>query len=179
MGLSSDVVHSKLVQHQHASNILPISTAYNDRSIRGTGVTSILLFNLPYQFPGLKIIATVICVLNVVLFITFTVLSIVRYSIWPKLFSLMVTHSTQLLFLGTFCSESPILDVQVTTPAYCSFLVGFSTVVTMTAYVCIPAFGHNFLILTWILWWMNAVVSLLISIGVAFAMFNFHHQSLE
>jgi tellurite resistance protein TehA-like permease len=37
----------------------------------GPGITSIILHNLPYQFDGLNAIATVIFVLNVVLFITF------------------------------------------------------------------------------------------------------------
>ncbi len=41
----------------------------------GTGITSILLFNLPYQFSGLHIIADVIFALNVVLFVLFLMTS--------------------------------------------------------------------------------------------------------
>lgn len=37
----------------------------------GTGITSILLYTLPYQFNGLKIIADVIFGLNVVIFLLF------------------------------------------------------------------------------------------------------------
>ncbi|GAA98523.1 uncharacterized protein L969DRAFT_88536 [Mixia osmundae IAM 14324] len=126
----------------------------------GTGITSILLHNLPYQFPGLGIISVVIFVFNLILFLTFLSMSILRYSLYPRIFALMVTHSTQAFFLGTFS-------------------MGFSTIVNMIAFVCIPAFGQHFVILAWALWWINAIISLLVGIGVPFAMFNYHNQSLE
>ena len=37
----------------------------------GTGITSLILYNLPYQFSGVRILATIVFVLNVVLFFTF------------------------------------------------------------------------------------------------------------
>jgi tellurite resistance protein TehA-like permease len=37
----------------------------------GTGIVSILLHNLPFQFPGLKVIGVVIFCLNVLLFVVF------------------------------------------------------------------------------------------------------------
>ena len=41
----------------------------------GTGIVSILLYNLPYQFPGLQIIGIVVFCLNVVLFLSFLTMS--------------------------------------------------------------------------------------------------------
>jgi tellurite resistance protein TehA-like permease len=41
----------------------------------GTGITSILLYTLPYQFRGLKTIATIIFFLNLVLFLLFLAMS--------------------------------------------------------------------------------------------------------
>jgi tellurite resistance protein TehA-like permease len=41
----------------------------------GTGIVSILLYNLPYQFPGLKIIGIIVFCLNVLLFLTFLTIS--------------------------------------------------------------------------------------------------------
>ena len=41
----------------------------------GTGITSILLYNLPYQFNGLKVIGIVIFLLNVLLFTGFFVVT--------------------------------------------------------------------------------------------------------
>lgn len=42
----------------------------------GTGITSILLYTLPFQFHGLKTIATVIFFLNLVLFLLFLAMSL-------------------------------------------------------------------------------------------------------
>jgi tellurite resistance protein TehA-like permease len=57
--------------------------------------------------------------------------------------------------------------------------VGFATIVNMTAFVGIPAFGQGFVVFAWTLWWIDAFISLLVGIGVPFAMFNYHNQSLE
>jgi hypothetical protein len=85
----------------------------------GTGILSILLYTLPYQFNGLKTIGTIIFFLNLVLFILFLVMSMyvpplspathtlnfsasLRYTIWPGVFRKMLLHPQQSLFLGTF-----------------------------------------------------------------------------
>lgn len=60
-----------------------------------------------------------------------------------------------------------------------NFKVGFATIVNMTAFVGIPAFGQGFVVFAWALWWIDALVSLLVGIGVPFAMFNYHVQTLE
>jgi C4-dicarboxylate transporter/malic acid transport protein len=125
----------------------------------GTGISSILLHQLPYQFKGLGIISNVIFGLNVILFILFTGISIARYTIWPKMFWTMLFHPTQSLFLGTFA-------------------MGFATIVNMCALSAAPAFGHNFIIFTWVLWWIDAFISILICIGLPFLQFTRHEQSL-
>jgi len=51
--------------------------------------------------------------------------------------------------------------------------------VNMTAFVGIPAFGQGFVVFAWTLWWIDAFISLLVGIGVPFAIFNYHNQSLE
>ena len=42
----------------------------------GTGIVSILLYNLPYQFKGLNIIGIVIFCLNILLFSVFFVITL-------------------------------------------------------------------------------------------------------
>lgn len=74
----------------------------------GTGIISILLHTAPHQFPGLKIIATVFYVLNIVLFALFAAISILRYILHPWTFPRMLRHPTQSLFLGamyTLCLQ--------------------------------------------------------------------------
>lgn len=41
----------------------------------GTGILSIILYTLPYQFRGLKTIGTIVFFLNLVLFVVFLIMS--------------------------------------------------------------------------------------------------------
>lgn len=66
----------------------------------GTGIVSILIHNLPYNGRWLYWVSVVIFCLNVFLFILFTIISIVRYTVYKGLFSAMLKHPVQSLFLG-------------------------------------------------------------------------------
>lgn len=126
----------------------------------GTGISSILLYNLPFQFTGLTIIADCIFGLNVLLLCIFLCMSIVRYIAWPQVFNTMLRHPQQSLFLGTFP-------------------MGLATVINMVVLACVPAWGLNWAILAWILWWVDAFISILTCFGLRFVMFAYHTQSIE
>lgn len=128
--------------------------------VMGTGITSILLHQLPYQFNGLGIIANVIFGLNVVLFVLFLGISIARYTIWPNVFWTMLFHPSQSFFIGTFA-------------------MGLATIVSMCALSAAPVFGHNFIIFTWVLWWIDAIISIFICVGCPFLQFTRQTQSLD
>lgn len=113
----------------------------------GTGITSILLHQLPYQFNGLQYIGTVIFVLNIVLFVLITIFTILRYILYPETAQLMLTHSTQSLFLGA----APM---------------GLATIVNMVVFVAVPAYGQWAVTVAWVLWWIDVVLSVLICYGV-------------
>lgn len=70
----------------------------------GTGITSILLHNLPYNADWLYWISVVIFVLNILLFVLFTVMSVLRYWLFPGVWTAMLKHPVQSLFLGTYLS---------------------------------------------------------------------------
>ncbi|KAI5451310.1 Plasma membrane sulfite pump involved in sulfite metabolism [Naganishia albida] len=126
----------------------------------GTGIVSILLYNLPYQFNGLHIIAVVIFCLNIALFLSFLTMSILRYAMWPSVFTKMLFHPGQSLFLGTFP-------------------MGFGTIVNMVAFVCVPNLAGRWLDLAWALWWIDSIFAVVIAIGVPFVMFTQHEHSLQ
>lgn len=65
----------------------------------GTGIVAILIHQLPYQFSSLSEISVVFLCLNVLIFLTLFVLSIVRYTLWPEIWLLMLRHPVQSLFL--------------------------------------------------------------------------------
>lgn len=66
----------------------------------GTGITSILLHNLPYNATWLYWISVVIFAANVLIFTLLTVLSILRYTLFSGIWSAMLAHPVQSLFLG-------------------------------------------------------------------------------
>ena len=65
----------------------------------GTGIVAILIHQLPYQFRGLYEISIVFLILNIVIFLTLSFFTILRYLVWPEIFLLMVRHPVQSLFL--------------------------------------------------------------------------------
>ncbi|KAJ5866831.1 hypothetical protein N7534_001384 [Penicillium rubens] len=117
----------------------------------GTGITSILLNTLPYNGRWLYWISVVIFALNVLLFIIFLTITILRYVLYPKIFYLMVTHPTQSLFLGTFP-------------------MGLATIINMICYVCVPAWGAWTVYFAWGLWIADVVVSVMTCFGMPFIM---------
>ncbi len=60
--------------------------------------------------------------LNVLLFGCFNVISIMRYTLYPEIFVVMIKHPTQSLFLGAYsmglskCTSKPSDDVDSLTP---------------------------------------------------------------
>lgn len=68
----------------------------------GTGIVSILLHQLPYNAQWLQYISYIFFCANIVLFVIFTTLSALRYSLYPQIWAAMIRHPAQSLFLGTF-----------------------------------------------------------------------------
>jgi tellurite resistance protein TehA-like permease len=119
----------------------------------GTGIVSTLLHTLPYQFNGLQYISTIIFVLNIVVFAVILATSILRYILYPRFFLLMLNHPIQSLFLGTF----PI---------------AFATLVNLTVLIAVPAFGYSFVIVAWVMWWIDVIISLVVCFSISFLMYR-------
>ena len=117
----------------------------------GTGIVSILLHNLPYNGDWLYWISVIFFALNVFLFVTFLVISIARYVLYPEIWAVMVRHPTQSLFLGTFP-------------------MGLATIVNMVVFVCVPAWGPRAIVLAWALWWIDAAIAVTVCFWMPFVL---------
>ncbi|KAK2744141.1 hypothetical protein FQN57_004401 [Myotisia sp. PD_48] len=106
----------------------------------GTGIVSILLFSLPYNGIWLYWISVGIFGLNVALFCVFVALSILRYTLYPGIWSMMIREPVQSMFIGTFP-------------------MGFATIIDMMAFVCVPAWGPWAATVAWAFWIFDAVVA--------------------
>lgn len=106
----------------------------------GTGIVSILLHNLPYNGRWLQYLSYVVFCLNVFLFVLFTLLSLLRYTLYPSIWMAMVRHPNQSLFVG--CCP-----------------MGLATIINMIVFVCVPAWGGSTWKLAWALWWIDVVAA--------------------
>lgn len=188
----------------------------HDLDSMGTGITSILLHDLPYQFRGLKVISNVVFGLNVVLFLLFLGFSLwvstfndphlvvgslieslvlalhllflntrAKYLIWPTTFksellllkpcSLRIFEDSLQLTLASFSTNSSAMIVHPSQSLFLgTFSMGFTTIIGMCALSCVPAWGEGMMVFTWVIWWINLVLTLFIAIGVPFAQFTRH-----
>ncbi|KAL4254226.1 tellurite-resistance/dicarboxylate transporter (TDT) family protein [Abortiporus biennis] len=114
-------------------------------AIMGTGAISILFHSFPYATNStpMKIFTYIFFFLNLFLFILFNALSIFRYAIFPDIWSIMIRHPTQSLFLGTYP-------------------MGAATLISIGAgriYEDDGFGGRPFLYFLWALWWSNVALS--------------------
>ncbi|KAF2279962.1 C4-dicarboxylate transporter/malic acid transport protein [Westerdykella ornata] len=130
----------------------------------GTGIVSILLqfFSTiyPRHEPLLRILSIIFFVLNVFFFAVISVTTILRYSLYPQTWLLMVRHPVQSLFLG-------------------AIPMGFATIINMFVNVCVPAWGGRTIQVAWALWWIDAAVSILCNVWLPFQMIITHKNRPE
>lgn len=136
----------------------------------GTGIVSILLHNLPYNGKGLYWVSIAIFIVNVVLFIFFTITAITRYLVYPGLWTSTMKHPLVSLSIG-------------------AYPMGLSTIIVMIVLVCIPVWGSwaatlvmftfkmpgdgsaNFVSQAWALWWVDSILSITICLYIPFNLY--------
>ncbi|TDZ38902.1 Sulfite efflux pump SSU1 [Colletotrichum spinosum] len=127
----------------------------------GTGIVSILLHNLPYNTAWISHgLAIAFFVLNVGLFTVFTIITVLRYALYPEIWKAMLIHPGQSLFLGCFP-------------------MGFATIINMMILVCAPVWGNWVVSWAWGFWWLDAALSLGTCITVPFVMIHQHRPGLQ
>ncbi|KAI7270233.1 putative C4-dicarboxylate transporter/malic acid transport protein [Hortaea werneckii] len=125
----------------------------------GTGITSILLHNLPYNGVWLRYLSYILFALNVLLFTIFSLISLLRYTLYPETWHAMIRHPAQSLFIGTFP-------------------MGLATIVNMVAFVCVPAWGGATWKLAWALWWIDSGLALATCCYLPFVLMAHHNHNL-
>ena len=108
----------------------------------GTGIVATLLHQLPYNSSWLGIVADIFFVLNILLFIGFSIISLFRYTLYPHLWGTTLRHPQQNLFLGTIPT-------------------GLATLINMTVLVCVPVWGQGMATFAWVLWWIDIVLAVM------------------
>ena len=125
----------------------------------GTGAISTLFHEFPYgsNTRAMQIIALFFLFLNVVFFIVLTLCGIARYSIYRGIWSTMIRHPVQSLYLG--CLP-----------------MGFATILIAAVGIVHTYFGFGglrFLLALWGLWWFDVALSLVVCFGQLHVMYDF------
>ncbi|KAI0769776.1 voltage-dependent anion channel [Trametes elegans] len=134
-------------------------------AIMGTGSIS-MLFNLsPYARDSttMEVFALIFFFLNLLLFIVFNALTIARYTIFPDIWTSMIHHPTQSLFVGTYpMGATTIINVAVNL-IYEKYNFG----------------GKPFLYVMWGFWWADVVLSILCTFEIVHIMKTRHDHALN
>lgn len=117
---------------------------------QGTGITAVILHQLPYQFRGLEIISEVLWVYTIVLFLLMLTIYAIRASLCPR--QLASALSTNL-------SETACLA---------SISITFTTIIQMIALTLVHEWGSKWGIVAYVLWWMNMAMSATGCIGISY-----------
>jgi tellurite resistance protein TehA-like permease len=121
----------------------------------GTGIVSILFHALAELYPSqsmpLEVLSIVFFVLNAVLFAVIFAISLLRYTLYPATWTLMLQHPVQSLFLGTLP-------------------MGLATLINMFVAVCVPAWGGVTPYIAWAVWWIDVVISVACCLWLPFQM---------
>jgi hypothetical protein len=118
----------------------------------GTGVVGMLLHDLPFQASWIYYLSVIFFVFNVLLFVVFSLVTIVRFIIFPEAWGLLINHPVQSLYLG--CIP-----------------MGFASIVSMFGYICVPVWGEWAMMMLWVMWWIEAVSALCICVYLPFIMY--------
>lgn len=143
--------------------------------IMGTGATSALIHNFPYGNgnPFIRIFTLVIFFLNLVLFILISVATAARYALFPDVWSKMLRHPAQSLFVGaipmgfaTLINIALVSDTRLGTPSRIQLAQDMNQETGIG--------GLGFLYFLWGCWWVDSIVSVLCAFGMVYTMYVDH-----
>ncbi|KAI0821619.1 voltage-dependent anion channel [Trametes gibbosa] len=123
--------------------------------IMGTGVVSALIHNFPYHNDSLalKLAALVMFLVNLALFVFVCICTVLRYIMFPEVWSMMLSHPAQSLFIGCFPMGAATL---INAALNLNQDWGFG--------------GEPFLWTLWGFWWLDSAVSYAIAFGMLYTM---------
>lgn len=127
----------------------------------GTGIVSILLYSIPFKARWLYWLSVIFFAFNAGLFFLAFTITVLRYTLYPEIWTVMIQDSTNSLFLGTMP-------------------MGFATLLEMWIFVCVPAWGAWAVPFAWAMWILDSVVSIAVTVSLPILLMSqSHQQSLD
>lgn len=123
----------------------------------GTGIVSTILYSIPWKAQWLHYLSIIFFVLNVALFSLAFMISVLRYTMFPEIWRVMIEDTNNSLFLGTIP-------------------MGFATIVEMWIFICVPAWGQWAVYVGWALWMLDAIVAVSVTLSLGILLMSASHQ---
>ncbi|KAI1620624.1 voltage-dependent anion channel-domain-containing protein [Exophiala viscosa] len=123
----------------------------------GTGIVSLLLITIPFQADWLYWLSVIFFGLNTILFTLAFSTSVLRYTLYPEIWAVMIADPTNSLFLGTIP-------------------MGFATLVESWIFLCCPYWGYWSVTFAWVCWMIDAVVAAAVTVSLPFLLMSQNHQ---
>jgi len=127
----------------------------------GTGVVGILLDFIPFHARWLHYLSILFFALNSLIFLVSLFISILRYTIWPEIWMVMLQDPNNSLFLGTFP-------------------MGFATLIQLWTAICVPVWGEWALTFAWVMWMIDTIIAVSTAVSLPIllyevpSLFHFH-----
>lgn len=86
-----------------------------------------------------------------VLFTLASVVSALRYGLYPEIFAVMIHDPVNSLFLGTIP-------------------MGFATIIEMVLFACVPHWGPWAVTFVWVLWMVDVVAAVAVTIFLSYTL---------
>jgi tellurite resistance protein TehA-like permease len=118
----------------------------------GTGIVSILLNFIPFHTSWLYYLSIVFFILNTILFTLALSTSILRYTLYPEIWMVMIQDPTNSLFLGTIP-------------------MGFATLIEQFVFICVPLWGEWAKTAAWVAWMIDTVVAVGVTVSLSFLLY--------
>ncbi|WP_455815173.1 TDT family transporter [Pseudomonas graminis] len=126
----------------------------------GTGILALSLAQFPWPIPGLRLAAEGLWMLNIVLFLAFTVMYLARWMLYFDEAKRVFGHSTVSMFFGTIP-------------------MGMATIINGLLAFGLPRWGAEVIPLAHALWWLDVVMSMLCGICIPYMMFTRQQHSID
>jgi tellurite resistance protein TehA-like permease len=112
----------------------------------GTGIVSILLYELPYNGKWLYWLSVITFCLNICLFLCALLVSLLRYTLWPEMWTAMMSHPNQSLFLAVV----PMVSQSHIAPSSQALKIqGLGTIIQMLIFICASHWGNWVVYTAW------------------------------
>jgi tellurite resistance protein TehA-like permease len=120
----------------------------------GTGIVAVLMKSVPFHTPVLHYLSIVFFLLNVVLFGLAFLTSVLRYSLYPEIWRVMIQDPTNSLYMATVP-------------------MGFATLIEMWIFICVPLWGPWTITVAWVLWIIDVVAAAAVTLSLSFILLVF------